>query len=360
MITSENFTAYLLDWFDQNRRDLPWRQNRTAYGTWISETMLQQTRVATVIPYYLRFIKRFPDIQALAEAPLDEVYKEWEGLGYYSRANNLHKGAAFCRDRYNCRLPDNYANLLSIPGIGPYSAGAISSLAFGLCEPAVDGNAVRVFSRLYARPYDPQDGSAKTEVCGLIRNLLPEDRAGDFNEAVMDIGATICIPGRPLCEMCPLSVLCQAFLIGKQSEFPVRKAKKPSPVLHYTIVIIKRNDTLFIRRRPDSGLLANLFEFPSYPGYLHPGELQALLYRDFGIVPQKIESITALGGASHVFSHLKWEMEGYLVEISEDNTLPLTFSDKEVGGQYCTILHARKMAFPSAIKTYTSLVLHSQ
>jgi len=234
-------------------------------------------------------------------------------------------------------------------------------LAFGLPEPAVDGNAVRVFSRLYALPFCQQDEKSKTEVSVLVRSLLPGDRSGDFNEAVMDLGATVCIPGRPSCEICPLSILCQALLIGKQSDFPVRKTKKKSPVHTYTIVVLKKDDKLFIRQRPDTGLLANLFEFPSYHGLLHPGELQTLLSRDFGIFPDEIDSIKSLGGASHVFSHLKWEMEGYLVELSEmdlETSLPLLFSEKSEEGFFYSIHHARKMAFPSALKAYTSVVFH--
>ncbi len=352
-------TESILEWFDMNRRELPWRDVRTPYGTWISETMLQQTRVTTVIPYYRRFLNLFPDISTLALAPQDEVYKAWEGLGYYSRARNLQKGAKFCLENFSGSLPGSYDDLLKVPGIGPYTAGAIASLAFGLPEPAVDGNVIRVFSRLYALFIFPQDARSKIEVFALVRELLPPERAGDFNEAIMDLGATVCLPGNPSCHICPLSGYCEAYISGKQGELPLRRQKKQSPVVSYTIVIIKKGDSIFIRQRADSGLLANLFEFPSYPGFLSPDDLQDQLSRDLCLNREEITSITPLGGAAHVFSHLKWEMEGFLVELADNRkaSLPLIISEKQDRGDFYTISEAKKMAFASAIKAYTSYVI---
>lgn len=349
----------LLTWFENNRRDLPWRENRTAYGTWVSEIMLQQTRVAAVIPYYKRFLNLFPDIPALALSPQADVYKAWEGLGYYSRAANLQKGAKYCLDHFEGHLPDDYQQLLSIPGIGPYTAGAIASLAFGFPEPAVDGNVIRVFSRLFALRVFPQDNKARIEVGRLVKDCFPEDRAGDFNEAIMDLGATVCIPGNPSCDNCPVSVFCEAFMLGIQKELPLKKSKKEIPVIPYTIVVMKKGPELFIRQRPDNGLLANLFEFPYYPGFLKPDELQWYLCRDYGILPDQIHTILPLGGAVHTFSHLKWIMEGYLVDISDDKNIshPLPFSEKQATGDYYSITMAKKLAFASAIKAYTSAVL---
>ena len=351
-------TKTLLDWFEVNRRVLPWREERTAYGTWISETMLQQTRVTTVIPYFKRFMDQFPDILSLSRAPLDEVYKVWEGLGYYSRAGNLLKGARFCADYFGNKLPDDYAGLLSVPGIGPYTAGAVASLAFGLPEPAVDGNAIRVFSMLFALDIYPQDNKARAEVTLLVRKLLPEDRAGDFNEAIMDLGATVCVPGNPSCKTCPVSIFCEAFLLNRQTELPLHKPRKESTVIPYTIVVLKRGMSLFIRQRPATGLLANLFEFPSFPGLLNPEDIKARLFRDYGILPDQITSIISLGEASHVFSHLKLKMEGYLVEIPDKkNSLLFPISEKQVQGEYYLVSEAKKLALPSAIKAYTSAVL---
>ena len=358
MTEYKRITEDLLTWFETNRRSLPWRENRTAYGTWVSETMLQQTRVTTVIPYFLRFLHLFPDIASLAGASREEIYKAWEGLGYYSRAANLQKGAKFCMEHFDGEIPGDYQKLLSIPGIGPYTAGAIASLAFGLPEPAVDGNVIRVFSRLFALFVYPQDAKARADVTVHVKQLLPEDRAGDFNEAVMDLGASICIPGNPGCGTCPLSADCQAFLLGRQADLPLRKPKKEIPVVPYTIVILRRGGELYIRQRPDSGLLANLFEFLSYPGQVSPQEIAELLKRDFLILPEQIISISSLGGALHTFSHLKWQMEGYLVEISQDKKipLPLLFAEKRMQGDYYPVSMAKKQAFPSALKAYTSVV----
>ena len=352
----------LLKWFEYSRRELPWREDRTAYGTWISETMLQQTRVTTVIPYFKRFLTLFPDIPSLAKAPQQEVYKAWEGLGYYSRAANLQKGAIFMTEHLGGELPADYHQLLTIPGIGPYTAGAIASLAFGLSEPAVDGNVIRVFARLYALFVYPQDTKARSLVSGIVKEMLPADQPGDFNEAVMDLGASICIPGNPSCGVCPLSANCEAFLIGRQNELPLRKPKKEIPVIPYTIVVLRKGDDLFVRQRPESGLLANLFEFPSYTGFLSTEELSEHLRLDYRIFPDQILSVTELGGASHTFSHIKWEMQGYLVVLSDDQKIsqPLLFSEKPVQGDFYPLQMLQKQAFPSALKAYTSVVIQTR
>lgn len=353
----------LLAWFETNRRLLPWRRNRSAYTTWVSETMLQQTRVAAVIPYFRRFLALFPDIPTLARAPQEEVYKAWEGLGYYSRAANLKKGAQYCVDHFDGHLPSVHEELLRVPGIGPYSAGAIASLAFGLPEPAVDGNVIRVFSRLYGLLITAQDIAARKEVSAIVRSILPQDRAGDFNEAVMDLGATVCTPGNPSCDVCPLSALCEANMLGRQADFPLRRKKKPIPVIPYTIVVLEKDGKVFIRQRPDTGLLASLFEFPSYDGFLSEEELREHLQHDFGILPGKIISITSLGGASHVFSHLKWDMEGYLVMLQEsrnESALPLPLAEGPHKGAYYAVSEAQKQAFASALKAYTSAVFHNR
>ncbi len=355
-------TENLLDWYDLNRRVLPWRVNRTPYGTWISEIMLQQTRVAAVIPYYANFLKIFPDISSLSSADEDRVYKAWEGLGYYSRARNLIAGARFCADHFGGTLPADYETLLTVPGIGPYTAGAIASLAFGQAVPAVDGNVIRVASRLFALFIRPQDPLARAGIAERIRELLPDDRAGDFNEALMDLGASVCIPGNPDCAKCPLSNFCEAFMLGKQKELPLKKEKKEKPTLTYTMVVLTSEDHVFIRKRPDTGLLSNLYEFPYYPGYLHPGELEDKLLTDFDLPRSRILSIESLGGASHVFSHLRWEMEGYHIKCSdlhEKSAFPLPVSESAVNGAFYPIREAKKLAFPSALKVYKTVLFRS-
>lgn len=362
MIIKSRIAEILLAWFDENRRILPWRENRTAYGTWISETMLQQTRVTTVIPYYKRFLDQFPDIATLSQAPQEEVYKAWEGLGYYSRARNLQKGAMFLVEHMGGELPADYQLLLSVPGIGPYTAGAISSLAYGLSEPAVDGNVIRVFSRLFALWIYPSEPKAKADITKRVREILPDDRAGDFNEAIMDLGATVCLPGKPSCGNCPVSLECAACLAGIQTELPLRKTKKERPVIPYTIVILKKGSCIYIRQRPQTGLLANLFEFPSYPDLLDSGQLHNRIIKDYKLHGNEIRSITPLGGSSHVFSHLKWEMTGYLVELCDPikNSLQLLpVFEKQLEGEYISIAMAKKLAFPSALKAYTSAVFHA-
>lgn len=353
----------LLDWFYENRRELPWRQNRTPYGTWVSETMLQQTRVGTVISYYSRFLGLFPDIPCLAAARQEDVYKAWEGLGYYSRARNLHKGAAFCVEHFDGKLPPNMNELLLVPGIGPYTAGAIASLAFGKNETAVDGNVIRVFSRLFAIFVCPTDTLAKNEISSVVREYLPVGQAGDFNEAVMDLGATICSPGIPHCKNCPLSLLCQANLLDIASKLPLKRVKKDIPTLTYTIVVLTYKDEIFISRRPSYGLLANLNEFISLPGFLSEKEILDWIMRDFAVTQTSDLVITRLENSSHVFSHLRWEMIGYHVQIKENtaSSPPSYFRDGEAGmGSFYQLENAKKLAFPSAIKTYTGSFLLSK
>ncbi len=362
MDRSACITENLLNWYDLNRRILPWRVNRTPYGTWISEIMLQQTRVAAVLPYYANFLMNFPDIPSLASADEDRVYKAWEGLGYYSRARNLIAGARFCMEHFGGTLPTEYESLLTVPGIGPYTAGAIASLAFGQAVPAVDGNVIRVAARLYAMFIRPQDPEARLQVSDRIRELLPEDRPGDFNEALMDLGASVCIPGSPDCPNCPLSNFCEGYMLGKQKELPLKKARKEKPTLAYTIVILTSNDHVYIRKRPDTGLLSRLYEFPYYPGYLHPGELEDKLLTDFGLPRNRILSLESLGGASHEFSHLRWEMEGYHIKCSDlhkKSALPLPVSESAVTGAFYPISEAKKLAFPSAIKFYKTALFRS-
>lgn len=351
----DRIAEILLDWFDRNRRVLPWRENRTAYGTWVSETMLQQTRVTAVIPYFRRFLERFPDIAKLSEAPLEDVYKAWEGLGYYSRARNLQKGAQYCVRHHRGAVPADYGLLLEVPGIGPYTAGAIASLAFGLPEPAVDGNAIRVFSRLFGLFVSPQDTSARKNIAELVRGILPADRAGDFNEAVMDLGATVCVPRNPDCGGCPLSGQCEANILGKQSELPLKKVRKDSPVISLTIAVIRRDGRIFVRQRPDTGLLAGLFEFPCFDGHIGPDTLRDRVAADFRVPAGCRISVTGIGGAFHTFSHLKWDMDGYFVDIGEDKKAarPLPLSEAQPDGGFYTMTELEKMAFPSALKVYT-------
>ncbi len=252
----------LLRWYRRQQRDLPWRGTRDPYAIWVSEIMLQQTQVATVVPYYERFLDAFPNVQALADAPLDSVLKVWEGLGYYGRARNLHRAARQVVTDFQGTLPRTVRELLGLPGIGPYTAGAIASIAFGLDEPVLDGNVTRVLCRLFRVRENPKDTKVVRKLWSLARRLIPAGRASLFNQALMDLGATVCIPREPRCLVCPLKALCQAWARNEQADLPIKVKRAPLP--HYDVavgVVWKRNRILIDQRKPE-GLLGGLWEFP--------------------------------------------------------------------------------------------------
>jgi len=250
----------LLDHYDARQRNLPWRRARDPYAVWVSEIMLQQTRVETVIPYFERWMKRFPNVDALADADLDDVLKTWEGLGYYSRARNLHRAASIVRERYDGNIPDSVASLKQLPGIGEYTAGAIASIAYARRAAAVDGNVKRVLARLLDEP-SPSAKLLRTAA----HDLVPPTRAGDFNQALMELGATICLPTSPRCEQCPIARACRACHAGTQLERPRRKPKRALPEEHVVTIVACRDGALAVRKRPARGLLAGLWEFPGVP-----------------------------------------------------------------------------------------------
>ena len=362
----------LLLWFSEHRRVLPWREGRTPYSTWISEAMLQQTRVATVLDYYPRFLEAFPDPASLANAKEERVLKLWEGLGYYSRARNLQKGAIYLCEKFGGVLPENRDELLLVPGIGPYMAGAISSLAFQKKEPAVDGNAIRIYTRLHALPLPATDKATYNEVYSRIEKDMPEDAPGDFNEALMDLGSLICTPRSPKCSVCPFSSYCSACLLGKAEDFPVKKPKKAVPVEEHTILKIYVGKKLLVKKRPDQGLLAGLYEYISLPGIKTNHEIKAWLSEnfatgsDFVVKPNsgtnpifgnetEEPDIRVLGKAHHIFSHLRWEMLGYEILLSSKDPSvkrKLTTCAKKLG-TLVTEKEYETLAFPSALKAYS-------
>jgi A/G-specific adenine glycosylase len=248
----------LLTFFDDSARELPWRRSGEPYAVWVSEVMAQQTRVETVVPYYERWLERFPDIAALASAPVDDALKLWEGLGYYSRARNMHAAARLVRERHDGALPRTYADLRALPGIGAYTAGAVASIAFGEAVPAVDGNVRRVLARLLDEP-----APSPARLHAVAAALLPSDRPGDFNQALMELGATVCTPRTPRCARCPIAQHCRARAAGTQHDRPRTKQKAPVPIIDVVTVILRRRDGhVLITRRPETGLLAGLWEFP--------------------------------------------------------------------------------------------------
>lgn len=304
----------LLAWYDENRRILPWRENPTPYHVWLSEIMLQQTRVEAVKSYYDRFLRRLPDIADLAAVEEETLLKLWEGLGYYNRARNLKKAAIQIMEEYGGMMPGNYEELLKLAGIGSYTAGAVASIAFGQPVPAVDGNVLRVLSRLRTDDRDILEAGVKKSIEEELRGVIPKDRPGDFNQALMELGAMVCIPnGSPKCESCPWGELCQARIQNRITEYPKKAPKKPRSIEKKTVLVIRYGNLVALRRRPDRGLLAGLYEFPTMEG--HCGEEQVITYlRQSGVVPLRIRRLTE---AKHIFTHKEWHMTGYSVRIDD-------------------------------------------
>ncbi len=304
----------LLKWYDTNKRVLPWREDPTPYRVWISEIMLQQTRVEAVKPYFRRFMDAFPDIETLAEADEEHLLKLWEGLGYYNRARNLQKAAIQIMKEHGGKMPDSRKGLLGLCGIGSYTAGAIASIAFGRREPAVDGNVLRVIARFRQDSRLVDDPKVKEAVEQDLREIMPAARPGDFNQALMEIGACVCVPnGEPLCGSCPLAEICMAHGTGTELDYPQKQKKAPRKIEERTILMVMDNDRIAIRRRREKGLLAGMYEFPSVDGFCTAEEVAGYL-RGKGLC---ILRVRPLEDAKHVFTHREWHMKGYMVRVDE-------------------------------------------
>jgi len=313
-------TAPLLYWYQGAARDLPWRRDVTPYHVWISEIMLQQTRVEAVKGYYARFLEAFPTVEALAAADDDVLNKVWQGLGYYSRARNLKKAAIRLVEDYDGCLPADHKALLSLPGIGAYTAGAIGSIAFGLPTPAVDGNVLRVVTRLCADDADIMKQTTKDTVTAALAEIYPEtpDEAAMMTQALMELGATVCVPnGSPHCEDCPLASLCRAHAEGTEMNYPNKPPKKGRTVVDKTVFLLRCGDRYAIRKRPSEGLLSGLWEFPSVDVVLDEQGAASYL-RHCGLA---VETIDRIPDAKHIFTHIEWHMRGYAVCVKEE--LPL-------------------------------------
>lgn len=309
----EDIPKPLLKWYDDNRRILPWREEPTPYRVWVSEIMLQQTRVEAVKPYFERFMHALPDIESLAGAPEEMLLKLWEGLGYYNRVRNLQKAAVQMMEEYGGRMPSEVHELLHLKGIGSYTAGAIASIAFGKKAPAVDGNVLRVLSRIRKDEADISLPAVKKRVEEELLQVMP-DRAGDFNQAMMEIGAMICIPnGAPYCEKCPLSGICLAYADGVQTEYPKKSSKKPRTIEEKTVLIIRDANRTALRKRPKTGLLAGMYEFPMLEGFKSADEVTEWLAGK-GL---HILRIVPLQEAKHIFTHKEWHMCGYMIRVDE-------------------------------------------
>ncbi len=310
-IDRSNFSETLLAWYAKHRRELPWRDHPEPYAIWVSEIMLQQTRVDTVLPYFERWMKRYPTIRHLAKADQMEVLNLWEGLGYYSRARNLHKAAQKIVEEFNGNLPADVKLLKKLPGIGPYTAGAIASLAFGQDEPVVDGNVRRVLSRVFnvEVPVDKPEGSEM--IWELAADHLPSGKARDYNQALMELGALVCLPRNPTCDDCPVQAVCEAYRLGIQAELPVLKPRMKTPHITVTAAIIRQKGLVMITQRPQEGLLGGMWEFPG--GKLEEGEdlsscLEREICEELGV---RISVGQAFGVYRHAYTHFKVTLHAF-------------------------------------------------
>ena len=310
-----DFVKPMLVWYNENARDLPWRRTKDPYLIWVSEIMLQQTRVEAVLGYYERFTSALPTVTDLALCPEDRLLKLWEGLGYYSRARNMQKAARIVCESYAGQMPASAAALMKLPGIGEYTAGAISSIAFGQAEPAVDGNVLRVIARLEAISDNILNESVKKKIRDDLRGLhdANDGTFGLRNQAFMDLGAGVCLVGSaPKCDICPISSYCRCFELGLQSELPVRVKKQKRRIEKRTVLLIRRDETYAIRKRPDSGLLSGLYEFPNETGELSSDDALGKA-ESLGLMPLRIKKLSA---AKHIFSHVEWHMTGYEILVA--------------------------------------------
>lgn len=304
----------LLKWYDTNKRCLPWREDPTPYKVWVSEIMLQQTRVEAVKLYFQRFMEVLPDIESLAKAEEEQLLKLWEGLGYYNRVRNLQKAAIQIVEEFDGKMPAEYEGILKLKGIGTYTAGAIASIAFGVAVPAVDGNVLRVLSRIREDERLISDSKVKTAVEQELLSIMPADRPGDFNQALMELGACVCIPnGAPKCEICPVANLCKCCQNDTQYLYPQKEKKKERQIEEKTILVIRDEKKVALRKRPNKGLLAGMYEFPWLEGEKSADEVT----RFFTENQMKIIRIVSLPKAKHIFTHKEWHMTGYMIWVDE-------------------------------------------
>ncbi len=335
----------LLAWYDSHARVLPWREDPRPYRVWISEIMLQQTRVEAVKPYFERFLRELPDVAALASVEEDRLMKLWEGLGYYNRARNLKKAAEVVMEEYQGQMPDSYEELLKLPGIGSYTAGAVASIAFGHPVPAVDGNVLRVISRVLASREDILKQSTKKHLEQLLSETMPKGHASQFNQGLIEIGAIVCVPnGQPKCTECPLESLCLSHRHGLTSEIPVKTPPKKRRIEQRTVFILECENQVCLRKRADSGLLASLYELPNVEGHL----IESEIWKAMGIEEGQMLQVEKLPEAKHIFSHVEWRMIGYRIQMKNLDKQRYIVAGKE---ELRTIY-----PLPNAFAKYTKLI----
>ena len=340
-----NLPGVLLPWFDKEKRDLPWRQDRQPYHVWLSEIMLQQTRVEAVKGYYARFLRALPTVAALANADDEVLHKLWEGLGYYSRVRNLKKAAQVVMDTHAGIFPNTYDSIRALPGIGPYTAGAIASICYELPTPAVDGNVLRVISRICNEDTPIDSPAYKKSVEHRLAAVYPS-RAGDFTQALMELGATLCGPNwAPQCEKCPCASFCKAHAAGTASQLPVKSPKKAKKEEEKTVFILSCDGFYALQKRPSKGLLAGLWEFPNVPGKL---DMTAGMdtVKNWGLTPrQPLRQVARL----HIFTHIRWQMQGIYLEVAEKNDTFVWLTADEIRQQ---------AALPTAFRQFWEEIDH--
>lgn len=341
-----SFQRDLLRWYQKNKRDLPWRKDKDPYKIWVSEVMLQQTRVDTVIPYFNKFMKKFPTIYDLANADSQTVLKAWEGLGYYSRARNLHHAVREVVSTYAGKIPSNPEQLGALKGIGPYTRGAILSIAFDQPEPAVDGNVMRVLSRILKIEDNISEYQVKRKFQEYARQLISREDPSSFNQGVMELGALICTPKNPMCMLCPVQEHCQAYANGIEEQLPIKTKLKKQPTIPYVALLINNKcDQYIIEQRPSTGLLANLWQFPMVPiGEIGTDHIESWFYNEYGM---KITLKEKLGQLKHTFSHLIWDLTIYnakMITHEHDNRLHFV-SKKELRSYPFPTSHLNMMKF---------------
>ncbi len=333
------FQKDILTWYDNNKRVLPWRNNKNPYYIWVSEIMLQQTRVQTVIPYFERFISELPTIHNLAICDEDKLLKLWEGLGYYNRVRNMQKAAKLVMDQFNGKLPSNQTDLESLPGIGNYTSGAILSIAYNQPFTAVDGNVLRVFARLLEIKENIKDKDIKKVIKNQVEQIIPTSRIDDFNQSLMEIGAIICVPnGAPKCVVCPLQQHCKSYQHNTMNEIPIKQKKVKTRVEKRTVFLLQYKDKFAVQKRPNTGLLASMYEFPNKENHIKKDTVLAGYPRC---------DITKLPKSTHQFSHLKWDMVGYKIKVESMDENYLWRTKKQLEEQY---------SIPTAFKKYKNLL----
>ena len=343
----ERETERLMAWYGKHKRRLPWRGEKDPYRVWVSEVMLQQTRVETVLGYYPRFLEAFPDVKRLAEAEEADVLKLWEGLGYYSRARSLREGARQVMAEYGGRLPGSAEELERVRGIGPYTAGAIASIAFGEAVPAVDGNVIRVISRLRNIRESAALPETKRRIAAEAKALLPEDCPGDFNQALMDLGSGVCTPGTPDCGKCPLKGLCGAERAGDPESLPNLPGRKPPREIRWDVLLLYSGDRVWMRRRTER-MLQGLWVFPMAEGWREAECLSSEARRLTGL---QTGPAAPAGEARHVFTHQVWLMRVWLLPVTGGSPLP--------PWQPLTVADMQTLAIPTAMKIPAGIARNS-